>query len=128
MLESTNPSRILWVDCIGGLVVGFVVLAFCQLISGWENLPLATVIVMGFANLVYGGYSLFVTTRKKRRLILIKILAMANMAWLLVCVTIAAMYWNQISLLGIVHVIGEGIYVAGLGFVEWNMKESLVTR
>ena len=126
-MESKNRGRILWVDCIGGLVVGIVVLAFCQLISGWQNLPLATVIVMGAANLAYGGYSLFVTTQKKRPLILVKILAMANMVWLLVCVAIAAMYWRQISLLGIAHVIGEGIYVAGLGFVEWKMKASLAT-
>ena len=127
MLESTDPSRILWVDCIGGLVVGILVLVLCQLLSDWENLPLATVIVMGAANLAYGGYSLFVTTRKKRPLILVKILAMANMVWLLVCVAIATMYWRLISLLGIVHVIGEGIYVAGLGFVEWKMKASLAT-
>ena len=127
-MEYTDRSRILWVDCIGGLVVGFVVLVFCQLISNWENLPLATVVLMGAANLAYGVYSLFVTTRKKRPLILVKMLAIANITWLLVCVAIAAMYWRQISLIGIVHVIGEGIYVAGLGFVEWKMKESLVTR
>ena len=127
-MEYTDRSRLLWVDCIGGLVVGFVVLVFCQLISSWENLPLETVVLTGAANLAYGVYSLFVTTRKKRPLILVKMLAIANITWLLVCVAIAAMYWRQISLIGIVHVIGEGIYVAGLGFVEWKMKESLVTR
>ena len=127
-MEYTDRSRILWVDCIGGLVVGFVVLVFCQLISSWENLPLATVVLMGAANLAYGVYSLFVTTRKKRPLILVKMLAIANMAWLLVCVVIAVIYWSQISPIGFVHVIGEGIFVAGLGFVEWKMKESLAAR
>ena len=127
-MEYTDRSRLLWVDCIGGLVVGFVVLVFCQLISSWENLPLETVVLMGAANLAYGVYSLFVTTRKKRPLILVKMLAIANITWLLVCVVIAVIYWSQISPIGFVHVIGEGIFVASLGFVEWKMKESLAAR
>jgi len=120
-------DRILWVDCLGGLAVGLIVFVFCRLISEWQNLPLKVVLLMGAANLIYGCYSLYVTTRKQRPSGLVKLLSIANMVWLLVCSAIVVMYWSQISLFGMAHVIGEGIYVAGLGFVEWKMKESLAT-
>jgi len=120
-------DRILWVDCLGGLAVGLIVFVFCRLISEWQNLPLKVVLLMGAANLIYGCYSLYVTTRKQRPSGLVKLLSIANMVWLLVCSAIVVMYWSQISLFGMANVIGEGIYVAGLGFVEWKMKESLAT-
>lgn len=92
------------------------------------GLPLNVVLATGSANLIYGSYSLFVTTRKNRSLKLVKILAAANMFWLVVCVGILIAYWNQISVLGVLHVAGEGIYVSALGLVEWKMKESLTTE
>ena len=55
----------------------------------------------------------------------LKILAIANMAWLAVCVLIVATHWREISTFGIVHKIGEGVYVAGLGFVEWKWRFDL---
>ena len=119
--------RILWLDCLGGLAVGVIVVAFCWPISNWEGLPLVVVLAMGMVNLAYGSFSLYVTTRKNRPLSLIKILAIANMFWLLVCCVIVVVHWNQISILGILHLIGEGIYVAALGKVEWKLKDSLAT-
>ena len=123
-----DSGRILWLDCIGGLVFGLVVIALCWPLSRWEGLPLNVVLATGSANLIYGSYSLFVTTRKNRSLKLVKILAAANMFWLVVCVGILIAYWNQISVLGVLHVAGEGIYVSALGLVEWKMKESLTTE
>ena len=118
-------EKILWLDCIGGLVVGVFLLLFCQTISRWDNLPLWIIIGVAIANLVYGSYSLWLTTRKPRSLVALKILAIANMAWLAVCVLIVATHWREISTFGIVHKIGEGVYVAGLGFVEWKWRFDL---
>jgi len=120
-----NKHNILWVDCLGGLCVGIVVLLLCQPISSWDGLPLAVVIAMGIVNVAYGAYSLFVTTRNPRPTWLVAVLAAANMAWLFVCVLIAYSHWQQITLLGIIHVIGEGIYVASLGLIEWIWKDEL---
>ena len=80
---------------------------------------------MGIANLVYGFYSLYVTTQKPRPLRLVQILAVANMAWLIACLSIATFFWQEISILGLVHVVGEGIYVAALGAVEWKFQKNL---
>lgn len=117
--------KILWLDCLGGLTVGVLVLATCSLLSLWENLPVGVVIAMGLANLLYGSYSLYVTTRKPRPLPLVSGLAVANMSWLLVCIAIAVIYWQRITGLGLLHVLGEGIYVAGLGVVQWQWRQKL---
>ena len=120
-----NKRNILWLDCLGGLVVGAVVLTFCKTISSLDGLPLAMIIVTGVANLAYGSYSLFVTTRKNRPRFLVQILALANMGWLVVCVVIVSLNWQQITALGLLHIIGEGVYVASLGFVEWMWRNEI---
>ena len=119
---SGSIDKILWFDCIGGLIVGCVVLAMYKLMSDWESLPAAVIFSMGVANLAYGSYSLFVTTRQPRPLVMVKLLAIANMFWLIVCLVIATAYWQQISILGMLHVVGEGIYVAALGLAEWKWR------
>lgn len=117
--------KILWLDCLGGLIVGVVVLAICQPLSNWEGLPVTVVVAMGIANLVYGFFSLFVTLRRPRPKRLVTTLAVANMVWLLVCMIIASLFWTQISGLGLLHVLGEGTYVAGLGYTEWKLRDRL---
>ena len=122
----TNPNdRILWLDYIVGLVVGLAVIMLCRLISDIENLPVSIVGTMGVANLLYGSYSLFVTTRRGRSKKLIEILAVANVIWLFICISILVCYWQQISIFGLIHVLGEGVYVAVLGLVEWQLRERL---
>jgi len=119
--------RILWLDCLGGIIVGIVVLAICRPLSNWECLPVSIVMGMGIANLIYGRFSLFVTLCRPRPKSLIATLAVANMAWLLVCVLITPIWWEQISWLGLLHVLGEGVYVAGLGYTEWTLRDSFST-
>lgn len=118
-------DRVLWLDCLGGLFVGCVVLSICRLLSQWENLPLSVVMMMGAANLCYGCYSLFVTTRRPRPREYVSALAMANMIWFVVCSVVLIGWWDQITPPGIVHVAGEGIYVGALGFTEWKLRDRL---
>ncbi len=122
---NSNKQKILWVDCLGALIVGVIVLIICRPLSRWDGLPVATIVAIGVANLVYGTYSLYVTTRDPRPLGLVAILALANMAWLLVCIAIIALNWERITLFGLVHVFGEGVYVAGLGYSEWKLRRSV---
>ena len=46
-------DKLLWLDCLGGISVGMVVLAVSKLLSRWENVPVNVVIAMGIANLLY---------------------------------------------------------------------------
>ena len=110
-------------DCLGGLVVGCVFVGLCRPLSDWENLPVGAVVFMVLTNLTYGGYSLYVTTRNPRPMMLV--LAIANMFWLACCLVIVNIYGSQISTLGWLHVIGEGVYVALLGYLEWRWRYRL---
>lgn len=126
-MDAGKKDNILWLDCIGGLIVGVLVLLACQLFSYWTGLSLSIILTIAFANLAYGGYSIWVTTRNPRQLIFVNALAIANMAWLLVCLLIVVFNWDEISIFGIIHVLGEGIYVATLGYTEWQWREALAT-
>lgn len=123
-----QKQNILWLDCIGGLVAGILILIFRELISDLDSLPIQIIVLVGFTNLVYGSFSLWVTTRIRRPARLIRILATANIFWLAVCLTIVVLYWREISLFGTVHKIGEGVYVAFLGFLELKWLQELTRK
>ena len=120
-----NRGWILWLDCVGGLLVGVLVLCFHSWLSRLEGLPESMVVVMGLANLVYGLFSLFVTTRPVRPARLIQTLAVANLFWLVVCVGVVLVWWDVITSVGVSLIVGEGVYVATLGAVEWLWREHL---
>lgn len=121
----TCCGRILWIDSLGGLFVGVFVLAICGPLSKWENLPFSVVLALGIANLLYGSYSMYVTIRNPRSMNSVKILAIANMLWLVVCCALVSTWWNEISMIGLAHLLGEGVYVAGLGYTEWRYRRCL---
>ena len=64
--ESPRINNILWLDCIGGLVIGVIVLLASELLSQWDGLPTGVIRFVGFANLAYGSYSIWVATRNPR--------------------------------------------------------------
>ena len=121
-----KPARILWIDCLGGLAGGVLVILFSGWISRLEGLPHSIVLFMGIANLSYGSYSLFVATRLTRGIRLVGSLAMANMAWMPICLIVVWLHWETLTLLGCIHVLGEGIYVGILGGIEWSIRKRLV--
>jgi hypothetical protein len=130
MASDMKPARdwILWIDCLGGLIVGLLVLLIHPFLSRIQGLPKLTIIFIGIANLAYGSYSQFVTTRKRRTIGLVKMLALANMAWLFVCLGILILWFNVLTMIGIVMVVGEGIYVATLGLTEWKWRTDLTLQ
>lgn len=123
--KTLSPTNLLWLDCSGGLFVGVIVLAIYPLLANWHSLPSTLIVVMGLANLVYGCYSLSLARRQQRPLHLIQLLAIANMTWGIVCFCLFGIWWESVSLLGAIHLIGEGIYVGGLGLLEWRWREAL---
>ena len=77
------------------------------------------------ANVAYGSYSIYVATRKRRDVRLVQALAVANMGWLIVMLSIVYSWRDAITSTGIVIVLGEGIYVAAPGFTEWQWRATL---
>ena len=119
-------DKILWIDCLGGLFAGIAMLSLAGWISKLESLPIEFVVGMGCANLAYGTYSVWVTLSRPRSQRKIEILAASNVAWLFVCLAIVVKHRGGLSPLGNLHVVGEGVYVAGLGIVEWRLRKRLV--
>ena len=117
--------HILWVDCIGGLVAGLLLFVFSQKIADWDSLSVNVIRANAIVNLLYGSFSMYVTTRRPRPIRLVNQLAVANMAWLAVCVVIVVWNWRAISGFGVFHILGEGVYVSMLGYIEWSWRRWL---
>lgn len=120
--------KLLWIDCTAGAVVGVAVLALHGWLSEFFGLPRGVLLFTGAANLAYATYSFSLARRRERPLRLVQILAGANMAWgLVVCLGLAAIFWDTASGFGRAHLLAEAAFVAGLGAVEWRERERLTT-
>lgn len=118
-------NRLLWIDGLGGLTVGILVLAAERWLAEWYGLPRAVVLFMGAANLAYGSYSTSLARRAERPIPLITLLSCANIGWLFVCASLAIRHAGTATLLGHIVLIGEGLYVGGLGLLEWRWRQRL---
>ncbi|WP_395137761.1 hypothetical protein [Armatimonas sp.] len=125
----SRRSNLLWIDCTGGLLVGVAVL----LTQGWlarlYALPSNLLLVMGCCNLAYACFSLWLAVAPRQRTVSrIGALALANLFWAVGCFIMVAVYLRVASVFGLVHLIGEGVYVGALGILEWRARELLAAR
>jgi len=119
--------RLLWVDCTAAALAGVTVLALSGWLSRLHALPQDLLVFTGAVNLLYGSYSFSLAVRSERPLLGIKLLVVANLSWAVVCVGLAIAYWQQATVFGLVHLIGEAIFVGGLGLLEWRQRYQLLT-
>lgn len=120
-------ANILWIDGIGGLSVGVLVLLLHQWLSNWYGLSPEIMKMMGMTNLVYGCYSSFLAKRCECSLKAIVFLVFANLMWTLVCIFLLISLRERMTMLGQIVVLGEGVYVGLLGSLEWFWRKSLVS-
>ncbi|MBP9113518.1 MAG: hypothetical protein KBF88_11970 [Polyangiaceae bacterium] len=117
-----NKTNLLAFDSIGGLLVGPLVLAFREPLSGLERLPTKLLVATGVANVVYGLYSGQLALRSKRGTGIsraeLHLLVVANACWAVFCFVTAFSLRAQASWWGLAHLVGEGIYVGLLAWVE----------
>lgn len=125
MSASYFIRRILWVDCIGAILAGLIML----LLSGWLSvlygLPVMFVVGHAFVHLVYGTYSFSLAVRKRRPIVLLLVLIFANAAWAGFCIVFLATLIGSVSIYAVLHFIFEGIYVGNLAAIEWRRRELL---
>lgn len=122
-----NASSLLWIDCLGGLAVGVLVLALSPWLSRLYAMPESFVIALGAANLAYGAFSLSLARRAIRPRALLRLLIGANLAWAVFCVIASAILASQASAYGLALLLLEGAYVGGLGLLEWRFLDALLT-
>ena len=120
-------KNLLWVDCIAGALAGIAMLALSGWLSGLYGLPRGLLLFMGAANLLYASYSFSLARRARRPRPLISLLVFANLAWAGACLALATYFAGTATAFGIVHLVGEGIFVGGLGGLEWRWRERLLT-
>ncbi|MEM8601965.1 MAG: hypothetical protein AAGF99_18770 [Bacteroidota bacterium] len=123
----TWRRRLLWVDCTGALIAGALVLGAGSWLATWHGLPHGVLLFTGVMNIVYGLFSLSLARRAVRPRPLLSLLACANMVWPLVCVTLVVLHRATIGPTGLLHLLGEALYVGGLGVLEWQSRSLLQT-
>lgn len=118
----TRARRLLWLDSLGALGAGALVLTLAAPIAALDGLPREVVLMSGLANLAYGSYSgslaSVATLRGAAPRPAVKLLIAANLAWALVCIVLLARHGSEATMLGWLHIGGEGLYVAGLALLE----------
>ncbi len=119
--------RLLWIDGLAGAVVGVAMFVFGSWLAEWYQLPRHLLILMGTANLVYASFSLSLASRRQRPALLIRLLVIANLMWAVMCFRWALVFAESASFWGLAHLVGEGIFVAGLASLEWRWRELLRT-
>ncbi|QNH02902.1 hypothetical protein HNQ25_09325 [Pseudomonas sediminis] len=118
--------HILWLDCMAAAVAGVLVLSFAARLSEWYVLPRELLSFIGAVNIAYSCFSFSLAIRVRRAEALIKLLAVANGFWALVCLGIAATFAPLMTLPGLCHVLGEAAFVGGLGMLEWKWRRQLL--
>ena len=117
--------RLLWIDSLGAIAAGLGVLALSSWLAGLHNLPLGIIIFIGVTNIIYGCFSFTLAKTPERSVAAIAILSVANMLWLMVCIGMVGLYFDAITAFGMLHILGEGLYVFTLGLMEFRNRNLL---
>jgi hypothetical protein len=118
MASRFQLRSLLWFDCIAAGVAGVAMLALSGVLAPLFGVPRAVLVTMALANLVYGtcSYSLARQPEAPRRRV--RVLVVANFAWVAVCVGLAAGFAGPGSWLGAAYMLAEGLFVGTLAAVE----------
>jgi len=116
---------LLWIDSVAGLVAGSLVILLSSWLSEVYGVPRALLLCIGAANLVFGAYSGTLARRVRRPRGMIVLLVVANALWAVGCVVAAVMLTGRISVFGLLHLVGEGVFVGVLAVLEWRARHRL---
>jgi preprotein translocase subunit SecG len=108
------------VDWIAGAVVGVLVLSLRGWLAGLYSLPADLLLVMGIVNLAYACVSFTLAMLSRGDSVpLLRMVAVANVIWAVICVVLAVVWFGKGSVFGVASLFGEGLFVGGLGVLEW---------
>lgn len=119
---------LLWIDSRAGLSVGIGMFALSGWLSPWLVLPRELLLAMAMANVAYGMFSAWLFARPLRPATAILALVLANGAWGLACLLSAYHFAPTASILGMAHLVGEGLIVGTLAVLEWRTRNMLLVK
>lgn len=122
-----NRRKLLWVDGFAGLIAGSLMLLAIDFLERWYKLPRELLLFIGLANVTYASYSLSLAARTVRAMKFIVLLVGANLFWSVVCLVMAAVYFDVASPFGLVQLVGEALFVGVLAGLEWRWRALLQT-
>jgi len=115
------------VDWIAGGVAGVLMLTFREWLAGLYSLPVDLVLLIGIVNLAYAGVSFTLCQFSQGdRVPFLRVMAGANIAWAICCLALAVSWLGVASVFGMVQLVGEAIFVGGLGVLEWQARVTMV--
>ena len=117
---------ILYFDGIAGLLAGLTLFSFQSWFYEIYSLPLPALQFITAANILYGICALLLAFKRTRSLLAIKVLAIANCFWVIVCIFFIFEYINSASWIGISLLIFESIFVGYLAYFECINSASLI--
>lgn len=118
-------KNILWIDCGAAALAGMLVLFAVQCLSSLYHLPKNVIIFIGCVNLLYACYSFLLANYKNRSILLINMLVVANSMWGLICLIMLWMFWQEITIFAIIHILGEAFFVSSLARLEYLWRQQL---
>ena len=119
---------VFWLDGLSASIAGVAVLWLRATLAELYALPVVLITFIGAVNVAYSTLGLTLAVRARRSATMIAALAIANGAWAIFCGVLAANVAQRAHALGLAHVLGEGLYVAALGAVEWRNRHALSER
>ncbi|HEX4896088.1 MAG TPA: hypothetical protein VFV11_07145 [Solimonas sp.] len=120
------PRPLLWLDCSAAAVAGVGVLLLSDWLSRVQALPRELLIAIAVVNLLYGGYSFTLARRVQPPRVLVDALVVANLGWAAVCMALAVKFAHSATVWGLLHLVGEGLFVGGLALAEWRWRQAVL--
>ena len=124
MTRRLQLRSLLWFDCVAGGVVGLVTLALSAPLARLLGLPHAVLVFTALANLAYGTYSFSLARQPQPPRRAVQVLIVANAAWTVVCVALAASLAGPGRWLGVAYLLAEGLFVGVLAAVEATVSRA----
>lgn len=109
---------LLWFDCAAAGLAGVAMLALSDVLSRLFGIPRAVLVTTAVVNLAYGAFSYSLARQTAVPAQRILALVVANFAWTLVCVGLAAFFASPASWLGACYLLAEGLLVGVLAAFE----------
>jgi hypothetical protein len=118
-----RPSQLITLDWIAGATAGVLMLALRGWLAELYRLPASLLFIIAVANLGYASFSFVLFLRRRGEYVpLLRVVAVANILWGVVCVILAVVWFGVASLFGLASLLGEAVLVGGLGLLEWRAR------